>query len=289
MQIVRASLALAAALGLTSLGALQLANAGISPLLVLWIGLPLVGLPLAIWAGYQLYGLLTASYRLDRNGFQLRWGLNREQVPLADIERLERPGADLVSAPPLPRLLGLLVGERRSAGTVWRYYACAGGQLVAVVLGSTRLVVSPPDPEAFERAFIASTRLGSLQPMDRRSVRPDLLPARLWADGWARLLLITGILIPLILLGYLGVQAGRLPPAIPFGFTSEGEPAAAAPPGRLLLLPMIGGLVWLADLLLGAWLYRRPADRPLAYILWGLAIVIGALLAGASLLLIGMA
>lgn len=286
LGIVLGSVVAALGLGLTAFGAWQVANAGISPLLVLWVALPLVGLPLAMWAGYQLYGLLTASYRLDRDGFQLRWGLHFEQAPLADIYKIERASDERLAAPFLPRLLGLLVGERRQDGKLWRFYATRPGQPLIIELPGRLLVVTPPDAHAFERAFVSATRLGSLHPHQRRSSNPDLLPARLWADRSARLLLVVGILIPLGLLGFLGLQAGRMPSVVPFGFDPEGAPAASAPAGRLLLLPLIGGLIWLADLLLGAWLYRSRPDRPLAYMLWGLAIIVGGLLAAASLLLI---
>jgi hypothetical protein len=45
---------------------------------------------------------------------------------------------------------------------------------------------------------------------------------------------------------------------------------------------MIAGLIWIADLLLGAWFFGNDSDHPVAYALWGAAIVAGALLAGAT-------
>jgi hypothetical protein len=45
---------------------------------------------------------------------------------------------------------------------------------------------------------------------------------------------------------------------------------------------MIAGLVWIADLVLGAWFFGNEVDRPVAYALWSAAIAAGALLAGAT-------
>jgi uncharacterized membrane protein len=86
----------------------------------------------------------------------------------------------------------------------------------------------------------------------------------------------------LLLLGYLVVRAPSLPAQVPFGFDPSGAPDPMAPPGRLLLLPMIGGLCWLADLVVGAWIYRRDQDRPLAYAMWAAAVLVGGLLWGAT-------
>jgi hypothetical protein len=52
---------------------------------------------------------------------------------------------------------------------------------------------------------------------------------------------------------------------------------------------LIGALCWLADLALGAWIYRREGDRLFAYALWAVAILVGALLWGATLQLIAAA
>ena len=51
-----------------------------------------------------------------------------------------------------------------------------------------------------------------------------------------------------------------------------------APPGRLLLLPLIAGFCWMVDFTLGVWLYRRKEQRPLSYMLWGSAILMSGLL-----------
>jgi hypothetical protein len=62
---------------------------------------------------------------------------------------------------------------------------------------------------------------------------------------------------------------------------------ATAPAERLLLLPILDGLIWLSDLILGTFLYPRGGDMRLAaYLLWGTSAVTGLLLLVGSLIFI---
>ena len=45
------------------------------------------------------------------------------------------------------------------------------------------------------------------------------------------------------------------------------------PAVRLLLLPVLNGLLVLADLLVGVIYFRNEANRPLAYLVWGFAVL----------------
>ncbi len=274
-------------IGLCILGAARLAEAQIGPALAAWVGLPLIGAPLALWSAYQLYGILTAEYRLDRESLRVRWGLIREQIPLSQISKIERASKQQEVQPPgglgLP---GVRLGSGRAEGAAAEYFATDLAKTLLVHHEGGRLAITPGDPDQFLESFVTFSRMGSLERAERRSERPDLLPAQIWSDRPARTILLVGVLLPLSLLLYLAVQAPALPDNLPFGFRPSGEPGAAAPTGRLLLLPFVGGLVWLADFLLGAWFYRRGDDRPLAYALWALAVVVGGLLWAAGLFLV---
>jgi len=158
-----------------------------------------------------------------------------------------------------------------------------------VISPERTLAISPPDVEAFQRAFVEAARQGVLDPIEPRSTRPDLFLARLWRDALARSLLFLGIALPLVLLGFLGLRAGSLPTLVPFGFDPLGNPDSLVPPGRLLLLPLIGVLCWAINLGLGSTFYRRGTDRPLAYVLWGIAVAVDLLLWAAALSLLAAA
>ena len=279
-------------IGLAAAVGLSLARLGeslISPLILLWIVIPLVALALGLMVLFRLYGLVTASYRLDRDGFYLRWGLAREQIPLHAIESVDSAAE---AGHPAPGLWwpGCYVGTRQDPqGALIEFFSTRTGAsgLVLALAGGRNLVVSPPDLEAFQGAFIDATRMGSLEPILERSERPAFFFSELWSDGVARTLILVGLVIPLLTLGYLGLVAPTLPELVPFGFDPSGAPDPLAPPGRLLLLPLIAAAGWLIDLGLGAWFYRQEADRRLAYLLWGMAILSGGLFFGAAVTLLG--
>lgn len=275
---------------LAAVGILQLAAASLDPLLVLWIGLPLLGGPLAMWSAYELYGVATAAYQLDRDGLTVRWGLAHERIPLGQIQKMERAEAAREFSPSAGlHLPGVRVGAGDWAGALVEYFATDLERALLLHCEGKILVLSPPDPDGLVNEFVRYNRMGSLQRVEPSSQRPNLLPAQIWADGLARWLLLAGLLAPLGLLAYLVLQAGSLPAEVPFGFLPSGEPAAPAPAGRLLLLPLVAGLVWLVNLLLGAWLYRRQRDRALSYALWSAAVLVAGLLWGAAAQLLAAA
>lgn len=259
----------------------------ISPELLLWGALPVVGSGAAALAAYRLYGLITARYLLNREGIGIRWGMAVEEIPLSTA-RLERPSPEVrAGLRPSSRLRwpGCVVGtgEVPGVGRV-EFFSTRGPDETLLVISPQRtLAISPPDPEAFLRGFAEAARQGALDSIEPRSVRPDLLPSRLWSDGAARMLILAGVALPVSLLGFLGLRSPALPDQIAFGFDALGGPGPLVAPGRLLLLPLIGGLCWAADLVLGGAFYQRPKDRWMAYALWTTAIVVGFLLWAAVL------
>ncbi|HEY47133.1 MAG: hypothetical protein AMJ88_10350 [Anaerolineae bacterium SM23_ 63] len=281
---------LAILLALIIVSVVQLTTATISAWLILWVTLPLVSVPLALLVLYRLYNLLTARYRLDRDGFYLTWGLITEQISLAEVTVMR--SADEL-APNLRPARGLwwpgyVYGGREIDGEgLVEFFATTGPQgLMVLSAGERLLAISPPDLEAFQQAFVDATRLGSLEPIPTLSLRPEFVLSDLWNDRLAQVLVLIGLALPLTLLGYLALRVPSLPIRVPFGFDTVGVPSPMAPPGRLLLLPMIGGLCWIADFAVGAWLYRQVKERPLAYAMWGCAIVVGGLFWGATLQLL---
>lgn len=281
---------LAILLALIILSVIQLTTATISVWLILWVTLPFVCVPLALLVLYRLYNLLTARYRLDRDGFYLTWGLITEQISLPEVT-LMRSADEL--APNLRPARGLwwpgyVYGSREIEGEgLVEFFATTGPKDLMVVNAGGRLfAISPPELEAFQQAFVDATRLGSLEPIPTFSHRPEFVLSDLWADRLAQVLVLIGLALPLTLLGYLFLRVPYLPVRVPFGFDTNGIPSPMAPPGRLLLLPMIGGLCWIADFAVGAWLYRQVKERPLAYAMWGVAIIIGGLFWGATLQLL---
>jgi len=278
---------LALALGAAALGVIQLGRVGFSAWIAVWIALPLLGLPLALVVAYRLHGVLTARYQLDRDGLLLRWGLSIERVPLADVLEVRPPAPDEGPLRPGRGLWwpGCLIG-RRTIGDLGEveFFATTGPEgMLLVRLPDRWLAISPSDRDGFRQAYVDAVRMGSLERIAGQRLRPDFLFNRVWADRWAQALVLAGLTASLLLLAFLAFQASTLPTQVAFGFDPHGQPESLVPPTRLLLLPMIAGFCWLTDLVIGLWLYRRDDQRPLAYGLWGIAVLVAGLLWGASL------
>ena len=271
----------------------QLFGATLSPFLVVWVLIPLICVPLLMLIIYRWYGLLTAIYRIDRDGFYLKWGLTLEQAPLTSVISIERVKQS--SVPTNPRIgfwwPGCVVGTREDPkrGTVEYFTADRGEKRLLVDMEDRSVVISPRDPEGFELAFQSAARMGSLESVPHLSRRSNFVFSQLWSDARARLLVVLGALLPLLLLGYIALSIPSLPSEVPFGFATTGEPNTFVSPAQLLLLPMVAGLCWFIDLFGGMWLYRFDEQKPLAYLVWATAILVGLLFAGATLHLLSVA
>jgi hypothetical protein len=269
----------------------QMSAGDLSIWLALWVVLPLLSLPLLILVVYRLYGLLTARYTVNRDGLKLRWGLAYDDIPIQQLTRVDR--AEVFKLDRMPALgtwwPGLVIGKRaiKNLGEV-EYFATRGpADMVVVQSGDRFMAISPKDVDEFLLAVRDSLRMGALSTYEEVSTRPNFALARLGSDRIAVLLVILGGLLPIALFGYLLLVVGGITSQVAFGFDTSGVVDTLAPPGRLLLLPMIAGASWFLDLFFGLWMYRTSANRPLAYTLWAGAILVGGLMWGAVLQLLG--
>lgn len=273
-------------LALTGAGAYFFYNAtqtptGVNFLLDMLIALVLFA-PLPV-LGYRLYALMNAVYILRRAGLMIRWGLRREDIPLDSIEWM-RPADEVGFRLPLPwlRWPGAIIGRRTVSelGPV-EYLSANRKQMILVATPGRVYAVSPDDAKGFMTAFQRVNELGSLEPLDAQSVYPSLFIGRVWEDQVARWLILGSFIVGVITLAGVAIAiAGR--DTIPWV-----EPGATAPAERLLLLPVLNGLIWLFNLVFGTFLYRRAGDEHIAaYLLWGTSALTGILLLIGSMLLI---
>ncbi len=256
-------------------------QAGLDFLLHMVIALVLLA-PLPVLV-YRFYALVTASYTLRRDGLRIRWGLRREDIPLNDIEWI-RPAAELGFSLPLPwlRWPGAVIGSRKvpELGAV-EFMSSDLSHMLLVATPARVFAISPQDTGAFMALFRQINELGSLAPLSAQSVYPTLLIGRVWEDRIARLLVLISFGIGVVLLAVNAIAAPGLD-VIPW--IGAG---AMAPAERLLLLPILDGLIWLGNLVVGAFLYPRGGDMRLAaYLLWGTSAVTGLLLLVGSLIFI---
>jgi hypothetical protein len=272
----------------------QLAKIEIGPLFFIDLVLVLFGFSLVPMLVYRAYALWGAYYTLERDGIHLHWGLRIEDIPTKAV-RWVYPYQELKSrtnqSVPLPwlRLPGGILGIRHFANNMpLEFMASSMAQLVLIATEKRIFAISPNDPQAFLNAYRRFNELGSITPIQPRSVYPSLLLNQVWRDRWSRYIILAGLLFNLLLLGWVSlVIPGRS--AITLGIFSD-EPS---PSVRLLLLPFISGFFFLLDFVAGLFFYRRdPAGaqgpdtpparrgfsmlvpgRVLAFILWGVGLV----------------
>jgi hypothetical protein len=243
--------------------------------LVLFVPLPVLG--------YRLYALVNAVYILRREGLMIRWGLRREDIPLSSIEWM-RPADEVGFRLPMPwlRWPGAILGRRTVSelGLV-EFIGSDVKHLILVATPGKVFALSPENTKAFMATFRQVNELGSLVLIDAQSVYPKVFIGRVWQDRLSRALIIGSFLVGVILLTVVAIAVPGL------DVIEWVEPGTTAPSERLLLLPILNGLIWLFNLGAGTFLYRRGGDQRIAaYLLWGTSVLTGVLLLVGSVLLI---
>ncbi len=226
-----------------------------------------------IWFIYRAYALSRASYRIERDGLRLRWGLRAEDIPLPEVEWVRR-AQDLAADLPLPRLQwpGAVIGmvNARDLGPV-EYMASSTKNLLLVATPSRVYAISPEDTGAFIQAFNRSLEMGSLTPLSSISVLPAAYLSQVLGDRLARWLLFVGFALTLLLFAGVSLVIPTLQ-TVSLGFYPTGAPLPGGPSAQLILLPILGTFIFLTDLAAGLYFFRRPNERIIAYIVWGSAI-----------------
>lgn len=222
------------------------------------------------WVIYRTYALGRADYRLERDGLRLRWGLRAEDIPLSDVEWVRR-SSDMaidLARPPLS-WPGAILGSVRAPdlGPV-EYLASTTQGLLLIATTKKVYAISPEDPGAFMRSFQRSLELGSLTPISSSSVLPAAYLTTVWSDKAARTLLASGFLLTLLLFAGISLMIPGLGTAS-LGFYPNGAPLPPGPAEQLILLPILGAFLFVADLAAGLFFYRDDHYRLVAYIIWG--------------------
>lgn len=264
-------LALGAASALAFMFGLNQKVGGYFVLLLLISLLLFAPLPLII---YRVYALSRAAYRLERDGLRLRWGLRAEDIPLPEVEWVRR-AADLASDLPLPPLSwpGAILGtvKVQDLGPV-EYLASTTQSLVLIATTQKVYAISPEDHAAFLRSFQRSLEMGSLSPLSSVSVLPAAYLSTIWSNVVARLLLLLGLALNLLL--FIGVSL--LIPSlsmVSLGFYPTGAPLPPVPAAQMLLLPILGVFIYLINLTTGLFFYRRSDFHLIAFLSWGGSVI----------------
>ena len=257
----------------------QSMHADVGPTFLLYLLPFLIALPLVPFLIFRLNNLENASYTLERDSLTLRWGLRLEVIPMNAVQWV-RPADDLRESLRLPRIRwpGAVLGTRRLPGgsTVIEFMASKTGNLLVIAVPGRLFAISPESPDDFLRTYQHFIELGSLLPPAPQSVRPTVVITRVWQRRPARWLTLGGALLSLGLLVWVSLLVPRLD-EVSLGFFPDGSRHTPVPGIRLMLLPLLNGFVYLLNLFLGVFFFRKAETRVLAFLLWAASVFVSLL------------
>lgn len=252
----------------------QALQANIGPVFLLWLLPILAAFVLVPLLAYRFYALQQATYTLEREGIRLRWGLRVEEIPIGSVLWVNQ--ASQLSAPlPLPRLHwpGGVLGQRHlPGGSEVEFMASTSKDLVVIATTGKYFAISPESPETFLMAFQRCIEMGSLSPLPARSVYPTVLLVRVWQSVPARVLLLCGGALSILLLVWVSLAIpGRA--EVVFGFRPQGPSGDIVPAVQLLLLPILNTFFFLSDFFLGLFYFRKEESRSIGYLFWSAGVL----------------
>ena len=255
--------------GISAWGFLNLTRVQLGPMFVNYLLTGILAFAPIPFLGYRAYALLRADYYIDRDSLAMLWGLRVEDIPLTDVEWV-RPASDLSHPLSLPRfrMPGAILGTRRHTdlGLV-EFMASDSRNMILIATAKRIFAISPKDPNSLIRTFARATEMGSLLRAEPKSVYPSFVLTQAWESPLVRFMWVSGLILNIglvIWVGFLIPSLGQ----ISLGFSPFGAPLEPAPSIRLILLPLLSGLFFIAGWGAGLYFYRWDMQRMLANIIW---------------------
>ena len=255
--------------GISAWGFINIARTQLGPMFVNFLLTGILGFAPIPFLAYRAYALLRADYYIDRDSLAMLWGLRVEDIPLTDVEWV-RPATDLSHPLSLPRfrLPGAILGTRRHAdlGLV-EFIASDSRNMILIATAKRVFAISPKDANSLIRTFARATEMGSLLPAEPKSVYPSFILTQAWESPLVRFMWVSGLILNIGLVIWVGLLIPSLG-QISLGFSPFGAPLEPAPSIRLILLPLLSGLLFIAGWGMGLYFYRWDMQRMLANIIW---------------------
>ena len=127
-----------------------------------------------------------------------------------------------------------------------------------------------PDDHVYLKGMAA--KLGAIYSLPEKSVQPNLVITEIIKNPLGLGMILAGALLNIsFLIWVLRVIPSR--ESISLGFRPDGLPRESLDSVRLILFPILNSSAYLADLVLGLFMFRNPEFQALAYILWGAGIL----------------
>jgi len=251
-------------------GFFNLSGAEVGPTFLIWLLVALLSFAPIPFFAYRIYSLWRADYHIDRDSLAISWGLRVEDIPLSDIEWM-RSAEDLVTPLALPSLPfpGGLLGIRRHPELgVIEFLASDAKKLLLIATAKRVFVISPENPAGLSQTFARATEMGSLQPVEAKSVYPSFVVTQAWESGIARYLWLTALFLNIGLF----IWASLIIPSTPFvaiGQQFAGGTLETVPSSQLIIFPVASLLLAIVGWIAGLYFYRWERERVLAFIIWG--------------------
>jgi hypothetical protein len=155
------------------------------------------------------------------------------------------------------------VRQHRDLGLI-EFIASTTRSMVLIATSAQIYAISPSDPDGFIDTFYRNMEMGSIEQIQPKTSRGEMLVGSLFGDKLARNLILLGSILTI---GLLVAVSFIIPTreSIPLGFNPIGQAAETSPSERLLLLPVLSLLMLFIDLGLGSYLYRKAGYRIAAY------------------------
>jgi hypothetical protein len=269
-----------ALIGTIGLWRASLAESGPTFLIYLLIAIVAIGFTPGLV--YRMYALQRARYILAADGISIYWGLRREEIPINQVNWVGSADQNRISlAKPFFRLPGAVIGVHAQAdGKLVEFLAARDTKLVMIVTPERIYAISPAKEGEFLQTYRRLSEFGSLAPIQSISDYPTFLLARSWADRPARTLIIISALLAVGLIVWVSVSIPNHSMTA-LRLNADGSPLELVPGIRLLLLPVLNTFIFIADMLLGLFFYRRKDTQALGYLMWASSALTSLLFSGA--------
>ena len=244
----------------------------------------LAGLPFII---YRIFALTRASYIIEREGLSIHWGLRRLEIPFSELEWIRPIGEmDEVIEVPMLSMPGAYLGTSRTRelGDV-EFIASDSHSMVVIASFEHIYVLSPEQPEKFIHAFERTLEMGSISPIEAISTEPAEFLRSVLGDQFARTSFIISLALTLLLIILTSLSI-PLRETVSMGIDSTGLPLEPVASKRLLLLPVLGGLVLVLNVVVGLFFYHRGEQRLIPYTIWAASMLTPFLLLIALLVIV---
>ncbi len=248
---------------------------------------PLVVGPVLLLIGalfaYWTWGSVSLRYVIDRNALTIRWGAQKQIVPLINIERLipadpegEEPDIRGVDWP------GHHVGRARVAqlGEVLFYSGHRRASDILYVQTNTDTYgISVPDPVAFAQAVQTNQMRGSLFDQRQAVHRDGIAAQSFWMDGQARFLTVILLAAFVMVLAYVLQTYPGLAQSVPLRFPAIGGLLRVTDKSELLDIPRSAAAFLGLNLALAIVLHPWERMVSIVLLLAGIAIQLALLVA----------